>query len=159
MNRNMCGFALALLTAATVIFSAFTASAETRVPYQIYINASSVCSISSTGCAVSFPEVPYPKRLEITNVSCYFKLSNSPTISRILFVQLLSRLSYNHGITSANTLVPQSVNSTAAHRILSSNDQILFQVNGAQYPQVLLQISQGYILAIACSISGEMITP
>jgi hypothetical protein len=126
------------------------ASAAEAAPFQRYLNG--VCP-GSLLCTIDFPTVQAGKRLEITNVSCYARVSGNHN-----FYALQLLVFEGGAIRSALTLRPRYVDdvTTPFQSVYSANHSIFAFANAGQRFQAYAELEEGTFSQFACSISGQM---
>jgi len=123
--------------------------------YQRYLNGA--CT-DPTVCNINFPVVPAGKTLQITNVSCYWRVFGSPNVG-IYAEQLLLIAANGTTILSAVTLQPELVSTLVGGRsVYSSNQTILaFAAAGQRFRAWSLLDGSTTHAQFACHISGQLL--
>lgn len=152
MSKIITGLASALLA----LTFASSASAATSAPFQKYVSIQPCVFLD---CKLDFPVVPAGKRLDITNVSCYYRGQKTPSTD-IYSAQIIVKTKAG-GIASAVTLKPAFVSESSAQNYIdfASNDAVFIFAAATQHMQAEVQMtSSGGLAQLACSIGGHLVT-
>jgi hypothetical protein len=146
--RSVC---LAAAFAATVTVGKAEA-AETRTPYQSYINFT--CPVGRT-CALNFQAVPTNYRIAIDSVSCYVRgagLDFSVDFVRLLVVRA------DRSIAAATALPTVPVGWLQTGRQTRAiNERVSTFATAKQHFQIYGRIGSGALQGLECSLSGEKV--
>ncbi|MPZ58095.1 MAG: hypothetical protein GEU91_16690 [Rhizobiales bacterium] len=124
------------------------ASAAQAAPFQDYRNGACGSGI----CNINFAPVPSGRRLDISNVSCYLRVSQDADVYAL---QLLVAQGAN--ISSAVTVVPQFVDSVAGigDRVYSADHHIFAFANAGQRFRIYAELKGGVYRQLACTSAGK----
>ena len=137
-----------------VLLSLPLSSGAQAAPYQRYLSKDNCAA--GFECVLLFPKVPSGKRLIITNVACYLRVSD-PADLRSLALDVLSASGTT--VLAGVPLVPVKgdlLSPGPNERVYSSNDAIYqFAQAGQQFRARATQVN-GAFGTFACNISGQL---
>lgn len=126
-------------------------SAAQAARFQQYLNG----ACAGLVCKINFLVVPAGKVLDVTNFSCYLRVSDS---SEIYALQLLV-IGPGGGILNAVTADLNFVDliSSGTQYVYQSNDTIFAFATAGQRFQAYAQLKAGTFSQFACHISGQLL--
>jgi hypothetical protein len=152
MNKIVRAF-LAILLGCSAALASSTAQAVTH--FQQY--KSNFCTGDDFVCTIDFNTVAANRTLEVTNVSCYVRVSSSAN----LFAVQLFQMGPSGNIGTAVTLSMPFMASVPGFRIHQSNEQVLVRATAGQrfrvYAEQRSTASNSFIDQLACHISGRLL--
>jgi hypothetical protein len=124
-------------------------STADAAPFQQYKNG--VCGASLI-CTIDFPVVQAGQRLEITNASCYLRVSGT---HELYAMQLFVAEGTN--TRSALTLQPKNVDVVSPFEaVYSASHPIFAFANAGQRLRAFVELKKGTFSQLACHISGRL---
>jgi len=144
-------FTLGLMTIAIAGGSAD--AAETRTPYQTYVNLNCPGGLN---CILDFQAVPPNYRYEIDNVSCY--LRGKDKYFDMDFVQLIVVRADNSNAAATTLPVTKVGTDNSFVRGLAINEKVAAFATAQQHFQIYERMRfSGVVNSIECHLSGEKV--
>jgi hypothetical protein len=126
------------------------ASAVEAQPIQQYKNGA--CT-SSKICTIDFLTTPTGKRIEVTNVSCYLRVTGSSELHAMQFL-----VAQGSSIVSAFTVEPRLIGGApGTSYVYAANHPVFAYATAGRRLQAYVELKQGAFSQFACHISGQMV--
>ena len=130
-------------------------SAAQAARFQQYLNGACVGLV----CTINFSVVPAGKTLDVSNFSCYLRVSGVDSGKSDVFALQLLQIKAGGGIGNAVTADLQFVDSitTPSERVYQSNNTIFAFATAGQRFRAYAELKAGTFSQFACHISGQLL--
>ena len=142
-------FAFALLGCAAFISLSSAAQAGR---FQQYLNGA--CGGINV-CTINFAAVPAGKTLDVSNFSCYLRVSGAADVYALQLLQIRAGGSIGNAVT-ADLHQVDTIVGPPAQRVYQSNDTVFAFATAGQRFRAYAELRAGTFSQFACHISGQL---